>query len=137
MLNNKPKKILLVDDEKDVLVYLGNILGRAHFDVVTAESGQEAIEAARKSSPDLIILDILIPDISGTGVATILSEGESTKHIPIIFLTGMINKQEEALTKKQGAGSVAGSHRVLAKPVNKKELLAAIDKILFPEREHS
>src|SRR3989338_8665597 len=107
MLNNKPKKILLVDDEKDVLVYLGNILRRAHFDVVTAESGQEAIEAARKSSPDLIILDILIPDISCTGVATILSEVESTKHIPIIFLTGMINKQEEALTKKQGAGSVA------------------------------
>lgn len=126
------KKILIVDDERDVLVYLGNILRRERFEVITAASGQEAIELARKLCPDLIVLDMLIPDISGAGVATILSEGEATASIPILFLTGMIDKQEETLIKKQAAGTISGSHVVMAKPVNKKELLTTIRKILFP-----
>jgi CheY-like chemotaxis protein len=86
-----------------VLVYLGNILRRERFEVIAAASGQEAIELARKLCPNLIILDMLIPDISGASVATILSEGEPAARIPILFLTGMIDKQEETLIKKQTA----------------------------------
>lgn len=129
MVTAKPKKILLVDDERDVLFYLGNILKRANFEVILSDRGAEAIKLAKEKQPDLIILDIILLDINGGTVATILSEKPSTVNIPIIFLTGIIRKDEELLWRKAG-GVKTGKRLVVAKPVSKKELLEVISRIL-------
>jgi two-component system alkaline phosphatase synthesis response regulator PhoP len=62
---SQQKKILLVDDEKESLFYLGNFLRRKDYDVVTAEDGKTAIEIAKSQKPDLIILDIVMPEMDG------------------------------------------------------------------------
>lgn len=118
------KKILVVDDEPDVLERLSNILTRNNFAVISTTSALAALELARKETPDLIILDILLPEKSGDEVAVELGQDPATAGIPIIFLTGVVTKEEVASSEK------CGSHYVLAKPVTKEIILAAINKVL-------
>lgn len=118
------KKILIADDEEEALMRLRNILVRANFQVYSAPCGQEALRLAKSTSPDLIILDIMMPDIDGGDVATLLSEDASTKEIPIIFLTGILTKEEELTGKK------TGRHLVVAKPILAKDLLVLVNKTL-------
>ena len=121
------KKILVVDDEADVLASLSNILRRANYDVSLAATGKEAVELARSIKPDLIILDVLLPDMDGGEVASVLSEDAATKDIPITFLTGIIKQDEKYnLTR-------TGKRYIVAKPVMVKELLAVIDQALSRE----
>ena len=89
------KTILLVDDEKETLMFLANTLKRLGYKVITASSGAEAITKTKDNSPDLILLDVLMPGISGDDVAVILSQDPDTANIPIVFLTGIISKEEE------------------------------------------
>ena len=123
------KRILIVDNEEDIVISLGSILKRANYEVISATSGQEALKLAREKTPDLIILDIIMPDIDGGGVANILSEGAATANIPVIFLTGILSKEEELLGQKEG-GRKSGSYYMMAKPVSKDALLDMINKIL-------
>ena len=126
MVENTTKKILVVDDEKDILTYLSNILKRANYRVVLADKGSEAVALATKELPDLIILDIALPgDMDGGDVASVLSEKPSTRDIPIIFLTALMRKDEEEKLGK------SGSRSMVAKPVTQEELLKAIDKALI------
>ena len=124
-----PKKILVVDDEQDTLAALSNILKRAQYAALSVNNGEEAIELARQKHPDLILLDIMLPGIDGGSVAETLSQEPSTADIPIIFLTGILSKEEE-LTEKQAGGRKTGKHYLLAKPVAKEDLLALIQKVL-------
>jgi adenylate cyclase len=119
-----PKKILIVDDEAEALMHLRNILVRANFQVVSAASGNEALRLARTTAPDLIILDIVMPDMDGADVASVLSEDAATKEIPVIFLTGILTKEEELTGKK------TGKHLVIAKPILAKDLLELVNKTL-------
>lgn len=120
-----PKKILIVDDEPDVLTSLRNILQRANFIVFSAATGEEALEIAANKLPDLIFLDIVLPGMEGSEVAAALLDNPQTASIPIVFLTGIINKEEESL------GSVkAGRHYVLAKPASKEDILEMIRNVL-------
>lgn len=124
------KKILIVDDEEDILISLGNILKRANFEVISARSGDEAIKSAKEKRPDLIIMDVLMPGIDGGGAAGVLAEDPDTAGIPVVFLTGILTKEEELAVKEEG-GRKAGKRFVMAKPVSKEELLEMINKI-FP-----
>ncbi len=119
------KKILLVDDEQVVLDTLGRILKESSYEVITTHEGEKAIELARQHHPDLIILDIIMPNLSGEDIAVILTEDISTASIPIIFLSGILTK-EEGITIKQ-----TGQYPILAKPVTANELLESIEKVLF------
>jgi DNA-binding response OmpR family regulator len=119
-----PKKILIVDDEEEALVHLRNILIRQNFQVFSATTGNEGLRLARTTSPDLIILDIVMPDMDGADVASLLSEDPSTKEIPVIFLTGILTKQEELTGKK------TGKHLVVAKPILAKDLVELVNKTL-------
>lgn len=120
-----PKKILIVDDEPDVLTSLRNILQRANFIVFSAATGEEALEIAINKLPDLIFLDIVLPGMEGSEVAAALLDNPQTASIPIVFLTGIINKEEES------SGSVkAGRHYVLAKPASKEDILEMIRNVL-------
>lgn len=119
------KKILVVDDEEEILKHLVRVLERYNYEVISATKGKEALELATDQKPDLIILDIVLPDIDGGQVAFALSENPSTANIPVVFLTGMIKKDEEHTVK------TTGNRFVIAKPVVIEELLEKIRQI-FP-----
>lgn len=126
MLKNLPKKILVVDDEEEIVVRLRNILKRANYDVISTTKGREVLELAKNHQPDLIILDILMPDMEGSEVASVLAQDPSTANIPILFLTGVIiTKEEESLL-----GRKAGKHYLMAKPTTAKELLDMVREVL-------
>jgi len=81
------ERILVVDDEKDLLDLVAYHLTHAGYKVTMAGNGEQALERARERAPDLIILDILLPDIGGLEVCRILKGEERTKNVPVIFLT--------------------------------------------------
>jgi len=117
------KKILIVDDEPDVLLLLGERLDKQGYDVLKASSGKEAIEIAAKREPDLIILDIAMPGMDGSEVSSVLRNDPKTRSIPIIFLTCLFTKQEEKV-----CGHLLGQNFFIAKPYDVGELLGEIDK---------
>jgi CheY-like chemotaxis protein len=117
------KRILVVDDEPDVLMLLGERLSKAGYDVIKAASGKEAIETAGKKSPNLIVLDIAMPGMDGSEVASILRSDPKTKDIPILFLTCLFTKQEEKV-----CGHLLGQNFFIAKPYDAAELLKEIER---------
>ncbi|MFA5039371.1 MAG: response regulator [Candidatus Omnitrophota bacterium] len=122
------RKILAVDDEPSVLALLEKRLSSAGYDVLTASSGKEALEIARREQPALVILDILMPDMDGSETAAILHNDPLTRQIPILFLTCLYTKREE---KREG--HEVGHNFFLAKPYDPKELLEEINRLLGPK----
>jgi CheY-like chemotaxis protein len=125
-MENK-KKILLVDDEEDFCFFVkGNLENTGEFDVLATTSGKEGIKLVRGEKPDLILLDINMPEMSGGEVAQILSDRPESKEIPIVFLTALVTKDEvenESMTN-------IGGYNYIAKPITTKELVAIIKDIL-------
>ena len=124
-MQNPPKKILVVDDEEEMVLFLQKTLERQGYEVITARNGHEALQYARCLEPDLMLLDIILPDLEGSKISAMLAEHPSTAKIPIIFLTGIITKKGEDFLKK-----ITGKYDVLAKPLNATELFAKVSKIL-------
>ncbi len=116
------KKILVVDDEMDIAKALKIRLRSNGYDVVLASDSVEAYTSAHKERPDLIILDIFIPGGGGFVVAERLKMSPATRHIPIIFLTGISGGEEKAYQ--------AGACSYLMKPYNPSVLLEEIRKAL-------
>ena len=117
------KKILIVDDDKDLLQVLEKRVSSAGYQVLATGKGNEALSLAKKEHPNLILLDIMMPDLDGGRVAEILKTDPQTKDIPIIFLTALFTKGEEA---KQG--HTIGDNVFVAKPYDSEELLEEIKK---------
>ena len=84
------KKILVVDDEEDFLMMLEKRLMEEGFEVITATEGQEAIKKCKRYLPDLVLMDIILPDFDGSEVVKILLKDPSTRDIPVIFLSGIV-----------------------------------------------
>lgn len=120
------KKILIVDDEKDILLTLGKRLTAAGYSVLTADNGVDALTLAKSKHPDLIILDIIMPTMEGSEVAAKLKENPLTKNIPVIFLTAILSKEEE-LNKKH----MIADHIIFAKPFDSEELLSYINEFML------
>lgn len=120
---NSKRKILIVEDEKDIADLIHFNIFKAGFDASLAMSGNEAIEKAKSFLPDLILLDLMIPEISGFEVCTILKENPSTKKIPIIILTA--RGSEEDIIK----GLESGADDYITKPFSPKILLARVNAI--------
>jgi CheY-like chemotaxis protein len=127
MLETPPKKILVVDDEEDILTSLSQFLKRFQYQVFSTTKATEALALAKTMKPDLAILDVMMPEMGGEEIAANLSQDPDTASIPIIFLTGLLKKNEEPTSKK------TGKHYILAKPTTGKELLGLVDKILSPQ----
>lgn len=120
------KKILLVDDEVALTRMLKrNLEGTGRFTVLEVNDGMTAVAAARESSPDLIILDVMMPGIEGGEVAAQLAADDMTKDIPIVFLTAIVSREDVP-----AAGGTIGGRLFLAKPVRFADLLACIDSHL-------
>lgn len=118
------KKILLIEDNKDVRENTSEILSLANYNVITAENGKAGVELAQKESPDLIICDIMMPVLDGYGVLHLLSKNIATAGIPFIFLTA---KAERSDLRK---GMEMGADDYLTKPFDDIELLNAIESRL-------
>jgi CheY-like chemotaxis protein len=119
------KRILVVDDDKIFLKLVEYDLTKNGFAVMTAQSGEEGVLLARTENPDLILLDIHMPNIEGGEVVTMLQDSLQTQDIPIIFVTALLSKDEELKRK-----NIIGGHYFLSKPYKIEELLEKIDKYL-------
>lgn len=119
------KRILVVDDERAVLELAEIKLKELGFDVITATSGNDCLKIAERESPDLILLDIMMPEMDGSQIAQFLLENPRTKDIPIIFVTSMISEEEE----REQLGKI-GNRLFVAKPFDKERISEAINKTL-------
>lgn len=125
MTSTPIKKILLVDDEDDIrLIAEISLRDVGGFDVLTASSGREGIEIAIAEQPDLILLDMMMPQLDGLQTLAELRRTESTDQIPVVFLTAKVQKQEIA------SYLAAGSQGVITKPFDPMRLPDQIRAVL-------
>lgn len=116
-----PKKILVIEDNNDIRENTAEILELAGYGAYTAENGKKGVEMAIKEQPDIIICDIMMPELDGYGVLHLLRKNENTQHIPLIFLTA---KTERGDYRK---GMEMGADDYITKPFEEIELLNAIE----------
>ncbi len=124
---NQKKKILIVDDERDIIKAVMIRLQTNGYEVVTAFDGAQGVFMAHKEKPDLIILDIRMPAGDGFSVAQRLRKSINTFQIPIIFLTGSPEKNSEQRAQELGA------RFYIKKPYDPEELLDAVKRALETE----
>lgn len=124
-------KILVVDDEPDVIELVRFNLENAGFDVISAESGDEALAKARQGSPDAVILDIMLPEIDGLEVCKLLRRDAATERLPIIMLTSKAGEVDRIL------GLEIGADDYLTKPFSPRELVLRVKKLLQRSKEES
>jgi len=114
------KKILVVDDEADVRRFLTAVLKKHDYETVTAGDGVKALEIARKEKPDLIILDLMMPNETGTGFYRKLSRDKDLSQTPVIVVSGLAGR--DLAVRKPVA--------VFDKPISPDEFIATVDKTL-------
>ena len=119
-INKGDYKILIVDDVVSNVLLLKILLTNEKYQVCTANCGNMAIEQAKAEKPDLILLDVMMPDITGFDAAQILKKDPETAHIPIIFLTALNNPSDLV------HGFQVGANDFLTKPFNKEELVVRV-----------
>lgn len=119
-----PKKILVVDDEQDILKLIEKILSDASYQIILAKNGDEMFELLRKSKPDLILLDVMMPGINGYEICHLLKNNPDTAHIPVVMLTVLSGPQDAS------KGMSMGAEAYLAKPFDPDELGREIKRVL-------
>jgi DNA-binding response OmpR family regulator len=102
MVNNK-KKILLIEDDQAISIMYKGKLESDGFSVLTAVNGADGLELAKKEGPDLIMLDIILPQLDGFSVLAELKKDSKTKGIPVIMLTNLGTDEDRAKGEKMGA----------------------------------
>ncbi|WZL72028.1 response regulator [Clostridiaceae bacterium 35-E11] len=118
------KKILIVEDEKNIVLSLKMYLKKEGYDIKVARNGIDALKAVQEDIPDLILLDILMPNMNGYLVCEALKDDMETKHIPVIFMSA--KSQEKDLNK---AFEVGGSDYII-KPFTHEEIKKLINKYI-------
>jgi len=130
-MNDTTKHILCIEDEPEMIDLIRLILGRRGFEVIGAAGGKEGLEKVRQEPPDLILLDLMMPDMDGWEVYQQIKADEKTRDIPVIVVTA----------KAQSIDKVLGLHIAkvddyIAKPFSPQDLLNSVDKV-FGERNLS
>ena len=121
-------KVLLVDDSKFLRMANGRALSRAGFEVSSAADGEEALKVAKDKHPDIILLDMLLPKISGPEVLKALKANPATEDIPVIVLTSLSQKNEEKLLHEGATAYFEKSALELDK--NSDRLVATVETVL-------
>jgi CheY-like chemotaxis protein len=118
------KRVLLVDDSATSLLLERMILSRGHYEVVTAGNGVEAIEKARVLRPDVIVMDVMMPEMGGIEACRRMRDDAATRGIPIILVT------TRGEPENVEAGYESGCNEYVTKPVDAIELLAKVESVL-------
>src|SRR5918994_1497543 len=116
----RTSRVLVVEDERDVAELLRYNLAKEGFDVVVAPHGSDALRAAREQQPDIILLDIMVPQLNGWEVCRRLKEDPETRAIPIIMVTGRVEEGDKVL------GFEVGADDYVTKPFSPRELVARV-----------
>ena len=119
-----PKKILVVDDEVDLVKTIQFSLEVEGYTVLVSNDGEDALSQARKESPDLILLDIMLPKLDGYKVCRLLKFDERYKHIPILMMTAKTQEKDKVL------GMETGADEYITKPFDMDELMEKIKEYL-------
>jgi len=118
-------KILVVDDEKDIVDLLKyNLEKENDFEVLTAVNGKEAIQQAVENKPDLVLLDIMMPEMNGFDVCRKLKNSPITNNVPVIFLTAKENEIDEII------GLELGADDYIQKPISPRKVIARVKSVL-------
>ena len=117
-------KILIVEDEDELLDFLKMRLEANNYEVIAAADGKEGFEKARQEKPDLILLDLMLPKVDGYWVCNLLKHDKRHEHIPIIIITAKSGEENVKLARECGANAY------MVKPFEIQELLAKIADLL-------
>lgn len=117
-------KILIVDDSPTEIRQLADILGRNGHDVISAETGKDGVALAGSEQPDLVLMDVVMPEINGFQATRQITRGEKTKHIPVIIVSAKDQETDRVWGERQGASGY------LTKPVSEADLIGAINGAL-------
>lgn len=121
-----PKKILIVDDEPSIVAPLQFLMERNGYRVVVANSGEEALEILEKYRPDLILLDVMLPGLSGFDVCRMIRENNDLADTRIVLVTALGRKVNVA------KGMALGADDYIVKPFSNQELVAKVKQLLAP-----
>ena len=125
MNNSRPEATVLVaDDDDDVRALVARRLERAGYRVITARDGAEALRLAQEDVPDLAVLDIMMPKLTGYDVTERLREDPATERMPVILLTARVQEADV------GRGFAAGADDYIKKPFSPQELCARVQAVL-------
>jgi DNA-binding response OmpR family regulator len=122
-------KVLVVDDEPDIVRYLEHVLRRLGYETASAGDGAEALAKAAADPPDLVLLDVMMPVMDGFAVCRALREREATRLVPVVVMTALQGTDNRVKVLEHGADDV------LTKPVDERELVARIQGALARKRE--
>jgi CheY-like chemotaxis protein len=135
------RKILIIDDEPDAISFMVSLLEDSGFDSISSQTGVEGLEMARKERPDLILLDLIMPEKGGISVFHELKQDPDLSHIPIVVVSGMSQitgadtrrhfSKGKAGHEKEGAEAAsAGPDGFLEKPIDPPELIKVVTDLL-------
>lgn len=123
---NMPGKILIVDDDIDTLRLVGMMLESEGFEIIAAKSGPRALAIAQSDPPDLIVLDIMMPELDGYAVTRQLRQDSTTRDVPILIFTAKTGMEDRML------GLELGADVYLTKPISTRDLLTNVNNLLAP-----
>jgi phosphate regulon transcriptional regulator PhoB len=118
------KKILVVEDEPDIRKLVNYNLAQEHFRVLEAEDGEQGLKMVQREKPDLVILDLMLPGLSGMELCKILRERHETEKLPVLMLTAKAGEADRIVGLEMGADDY------LAKPFSPRELVARVRAVL-------
>jgi len=126
-----PRTVLIVDDEHDLNDYLAHLVQVRGFEPVQIYSGARVLDAVREHRPELILLDLMLPDVDGFTVCEQLKRNRETNLIPVLMVTALNDSNHRA------QGVRVGANGYLSKPVTPQQLFAGMDEVLAWAREHA
>ncbi len=126
-MTDKGKTILIVDDEPDIREFLSTLFSDNGYQTVTAEDGESGLEKIKASAPDLVTLDITMPEKSGVKLYREIKESDQWKSIPVIIVTGVTGEFEKFISTRSQVPAPDG---YMSKPIEKDKILEMIAKLL-------
>ncbi len=131
--SSQPKKVLIVDDEPDVVSYLEMLLHDEGFETVSASNGQEGLELARREGPDLVTLDVSMPEASGTRFYKEIRSDAQLQSVPVVIVTAVTGYAGDPYAYEKfisGRHSVPPPEAFFPKPIDKAEFLETVHRLL-------
>ena len=117
-------KILVVDDSPSEMMRFKEILSKQGFEIIEAYNGEEGYAKAKDSAPDVILMDIVMPEMNGFHTTRLITRSKDTAHIPVIIVSTKDTDTDRVWGKRQGA------KEYLTKPINEEELVRVINSVL-------